>query len=415
MSTAFHILEADNGLPIIGETNPASHSVAVGFFVRTGSRDESAEESGVSHFLEHMIFKGSKKRNSEQLNAELDLIGSSPNAYTSEETTVYYASCLPRHLGRALEVLSDIMRPALRNDDFNLEKKVILEEIGMYEDQPGDMVFDHARKLFFNEHPLGNSVLGTTASVQDLKRDQMADYFQRRYQTGNMVLACAGNFEFEEFSKLALKYCGRWPTGTPRRTEIRQTAGSGGFDVRLDQRTVLEHLIVMNGGPPAASPLRHAADLVSMTIGDDSGSRMYWEIVDPGHAESAGMSYREHEGTGIYYATVECEPGKAQKNLDRVYKIINNLQTDGITQEELDVARTKLLSRMVRGSESPMARLMSLGNHWIYQRKHISLEDEIRSYGKVNMHQVRQLLDRYPFKKMTVQALGPGKKIKQPV
>jgi predicted Zn-dependent peptidase len=168
----------------------------------------------------------------------------------------------------------------------------------------------------------------------------------------------------------------------------------------------------MNAGPPAASPLRHAADLVAMAIGDDSGSRMYWEMVDPGHADSATLSYREHEGTGIYYAAVECEPGKAQKNLERVHKIIAKLQTDGITQEELDVARTKLLSRMVRGSESPMSRLMSLGNHWIYQRKHISLEDEIRSYKKVNMHQVRQLLDRYPFKRMTVQALGPGKKLK---
>jgi predicted Zn-dependent peptidase len=412
MSTAFHHLEADNGLPIIGETNPASHSVAVGFFVRTGSRDENADEAGVSHFLEHMVFKGSKKRKAEQLNAELDLIGSSPNAYTSEETTVFYASCLPRHLGRALEVLADIMRPALRAEDFNLEKNVILEEIGMYEDQPGDMVFDHARKLFFGDHPLGNSILGTTSSITDLKRDQMADYFQRRYQTGNIVLACAGHFDFEEFAKLAQKHCGRWPAGAPRRTEIRQTAGTGEFDVRVDDRTILEHLVVMNAGPPAASPLRHAADLIAMAVGDDSGSRMYWEIVDPGHAESATMSFREHEGTGLYYASVECEPGKAQKNLERVFKIIDKLQSGGITQEELDVARTKLLSRMVRGSESPMSRLMSLGNHWIYQRKHISLEDEIRSYKKVNMHQVRQLLDRYPFKKMTVQALGPGKKLK---
>jgi len=412
MTAAFHQLEADNGLQIIGETNQAAHSVAVGFFVRTGSRDETVPEAGVSHFLEHMVFKGSKKRKAEQLNQELDLIGSSPNAYTSEETTVFYASCLPRHMGRALEVLSDIMRPALRAEDFTLEKKVILEEIGMYEDQPGDMVFDHARKLFFGEHPLGNSVLGSTDSITALTRDQMTDYFQRRYQTGNMVLACAGNFDFGEFAKLAQKFCGKWPTGSPRRADIRQTTGSGDFNLLVDGRTTLQHLIVMNAGPPAASPLRHAADLVAMAIGDDSGSRMYWEMVDPGHADSATLSYREHEGTGIYYAAVECEPGKAQKNLERVHKIIAKLQSDGITQEELDVARTKLLSRMVRGSESPMSRLMSLGNHWIYQRKHISLEDEIRSYKKVNMHQVRQLLDRYPFKRMTVQALGPGKKLK---
>jgi len=414
MTISFHQAESDNGLPIIGETNPSSHSVAVGFFVRTGSRDEELSESGVSHFLEHMVFKGSKKRRAEQVNAELDLIGSSPNAYTSEETTVFYASCLPRHLGKALEVLSDIMRPAIRQEDFTLEKKVILEEIGMYEDQPGDMVYDHARKLFFGEHPLGNSILGTTDSIKALTRAQMSDYFQRRYQASNIVLGCAGNFDFTELAGLAEKACGKWPNGTVRRGEIRQTVGAAGFDLRHDKRTILQHLIVMSAGPPAASPLRHAADLVAMAIGDDSGSRMYWDMVDPGHAESASMSYREHDGTGIYYSAVECEPGKAQKNLDRVFDIIAKLQSDGITQDELDVARTKLLSRLVRAGESPMARMMSLGNHWIYQRKHISMEDEMRSYSKVNKHQVRQLLDRYPFKKMSVQALGPAKNLTSP-
>src|SRR4051812_1061520 len=166
-----------NGLNIIGEISPSARSVALGFFVRTGSRDETVAECGVSHFLEHMVFKGTPRRSSLDVNRDFDRIGAFSNAYTSEENTVFYAAILPEYLPQAVDILADILRPSLRLDDFEMEKKVIIEEIGMYDDQPMWCAYDHAKKAFFADHPLGGSVLGSAASVGGLTRDQMQAYY----------------------------------------------------------------------------------------------------------------------------------------------------------------------------------------------------------------------------------------------
>src|SRR6478609_11819154 len=150
----FHQHTLPNGLQIIAETSPSARSMALGFFVRTGSRDETPEVSGVTHFLEHMVFKGTPRRTALDVNRDFDKIGAHYNAYTSEENTVFHAAVLPEYLPQAVDILADILRPSLRGDDFDMEKKVIIEEIGMYEDQPGWCLYDHAKKAFFDNHPL---------------------------------------------------------------------------------------------------------------------------------------------------------------------------------------------------------------------------------------------------------------------
>src|SRR5438034_8314553 len=162
----FHQHKLANGLTVIGETSPAAKSAAVGFFVRTGSRDEKPEVSGVSHFLEHMVFKGTPRRTAFEVNIDFDRIGANYNAFTSEENTVFYAAVLPEYLPQAVDILADILRPSLRGEDFDMEKKVIIEEIGMYDDQPMWSAYDHAKKLYFAEHALGNSILGTPDSIR---------------------------------------------------------------------------------------------------------------------------------------------------------------------------------------------------------------------------------------------------------
>src|SRR5437764_12575694 len=147
--------------------------MALGFFVRTGSRDETSEVSGVSHFLEHMIFKGTPRRSALDVNRDFDRIGAHYNAFTSEENTVFYAAILPEYLPEAVDILADILRPSLRGQDFELEKNVIIEEIGMYDDQPMWSAYDQAKRSFFAEHPLANSILGTADSIRALARDQM--------------------------------------------------------------------------------------------------------------------------------------------------------------------------------------------------------------------------------------------------
>src|SRR3954464_3506515 len=203
----FHSHKLANGLTIIGETSPTARSVAIGFFVRTGARDETPEESGLSHFLEHMVFKGTPRRTALDVNLDFDRIGASYNAYTSEENTVYYAAVLPEYLPKAVDILADILRPSLRVEDFTTEKEVILEEIGMYEDQPGWAAGDHARRIYYGPHPLGNSVLGAKERITALARDQMHAYFSRRYAPTNIVVSAAGNFEWTELVRLVSAAC----------------------------------------------------------------------------------------------------------------------------------------------------------------------------------------------------------------
>src|ERR671935_2010476 len=181
----FHQHTLPNGLQIIGETSLSARSVAVGFFVRTGARDETPEVSGVTHFLEHMVFKGTPRRSAFEVNRDFDRIGADYNAYTSEENTVFHAAVLPEYVPQAVDILADILRPSLRDDDFDMEKKVIIEEIGMYDDQPTWSAYDNAKRIYFAEHPLGNSILGTAESITALTRDQMHAYFERRYVAQN--------------------------------------------------------------------------------------------------------------------------------------------------------------------------------------------------------------------------------------
>ena len=306
----FHSHKLANGLQIVAESSPSARSAALGFFVRTGSRDETPEVSGVTHFLEHMVFKGTPHRTYLDVNRDFDRIGADYNAFTSEENTVFHAAVLPEYLPQAVDILADILRPSLRDEDFNTEKGVIIEEIGMYEDQPGSCAYDNAKRLFFADHRLGNSILGTVQSITDLRRDQMFDYFTRRYVAPNITVAAAGHFDWPELVRLVEKSCGDWLPGPVGRECVRETPGSGGFQVMTKEKVTQEHVILMAGGPPADSPLRHAADLLSMIVGDDSGSRLYWALVDPGLADSADCSFHEYEGTGSFYYVVQRRTGR---------------------------------------------------------------------------------------------------------
>lgn len=407
----FHSHKLANGLQIIGETSPSARSVALGLFVRTGARDETPEVAGVSHFLEHMVFKGTPGRTAMDVNKDFDRIGADYNAFTSEENTVFHACVLPEYLPQALDVLTDILRPSLRQEDFDTEKKVIIEEIGMYEDQPMWSAYDHAKKVYFADHLLGNSVLGSVQSITDLKRDQMDAYFRRRYVAPNIMAVAAGNFDWPKFVALVEKHCGSWESGPVGREGIRETTGTQRFEVRHKDKVTQEHVVLLSPGPGADSPLRHAADLLGMAVGDDSGSRLYWALVDPGLADSADCSFHEYEGTGAFYTSFTSEPDSAEENLDIVREVLNQTRKKGISAEELEQARSKMLSRVVRGNERPKGRMMAVGMHWTYQHEYRSVDDDLRSYEAVTLATVHDVLQRYPIDAVTTLALGPLKSL----
>ena len=188
MAFDFRHATLENGLTVIAETSTDAHTAAVGFFVKTGARDEPRELMGVSHFLEHMAFKGSERRDADAVNRDFDRIGASHNAFTTGELTAFHAHVLPEKLGDATEIIADILRPSLRQADFDEEKGVILEEIAMYDDNPFWRLWESANERYFGAHPLGHRVLGTRETVTALTRDQMQAYFDRRYSASNTVV-----------------------------------------------------------------------------------------------------------------------------------------------------------------------------------------------------------------------------------
>ena len=217
MPVDFRQHQFPNGLTVIAECNPDAHTAAVGFFVKTGARDEDLSLMGVSHFLEHMMFKGTDRRTAADVNREFDDIGANYNAFTSHENTVYHAQVLPEYLPQAIDLLGDMMRPSLRSDDFDMEKNVILEEIGMYEDRPQWRLQDSLIEQYFHGSSLGFRVLGTVKSVEDLTVNQMQAYFDRRYSSDNIFVAAGGKIDFDRLVENVQKIAGHWQSQGAKR------------------------------------------------------------------------------------------------------------------------------------------------------------------------------------------------------
>ncbi len=396
----------DNGLEIVAECNPRAYSTALGFFVKTGSRDESDANHGVSHFLEHMTFKGTPTRSAVDVNRELDEIGSHANAFTSEEQTVYYAAFLPEYQDRAVELLSDILRPSLREDDFEMEKKVILEEIAKYEDQPPFGAHEKCMATHFGSHPLGRSVLGTTNSVGALSPKQMLDYFRHRYSPRNIAVVATGNVDFDRLVSLANDYCGSWepfdaPRGTPR------ADAHTGLDVVQKEMAVQQYVVQIANGPAVEDDDRYAARMLATILGDDSGSRLFWELIDPGLAETAAMGAYEFQGTGIYMTYLCCAPEDTSANLAVIAEIQRDVETSGVSEDELAQARSKILSHIVLQSERPANRLFSVGSNWVQRQEYRTVREIMDSYEAVTIDDIATVLEEYPLTANTTVAVGP--------
>jgi len=396
----------DNGLEIVAETSPDAYSAAYAFFVRTGARDETDEISGVSHFLEHMVFKGSANRTAEQVNRDLDDLSASSNAFTGEEQTVYYATTLPDDQENIVELLADIMRPMLRQDDFETEKQVILEEIAKYDDQPPYGAHEKCMAAFFGDHPLGKSILGTVDSVGALQRNQMLAYFEQRYSPKNMVLSAAGNVDFDALVHQAQNYCGRWQMFDAPRALLAAKPRAA-FQVIHKPLAVQQYVVQLSPGPATTDNDRYAARLLSTIVGDDSGSRLFWELVDTGQAESASLGPQEFQGAGVFMTWLSCLPDLAAENLQRLAEIIDEVEADGVTEEELVQAKNKVCAHLVLQAERPTNRMFSVGNAWIQRRQYRTVREAVETYRAVTLDDIHRVLKKYPLKPTATVAVGP--------
>jgi predicted Zn-dependent peptidase len=401
-----------NGLEIVAECNDAAYSTALGFFVKTGSRDETDEVAGVSHFLEHMVFKGTPTRSADDVNREFDEMGAHYNAFTNEESTVFYAAVLPEYQTAAIELWADILRPSLRTSDFDTEKKVILEEIQMYDDQPPFGADDRCRAMFFGKHPLGRSVLGSPESVQRMSSEAMRDYFRRRYSPGNIVLVGAGRIDFDAFVATAERCCGHWEPVATQRT-IDPAAPHDAFEVMVKESASQQYLLQIAAGPSAEDEDRYAAKLLATVIGDDSGSRLYWDLVDPGLAETASVCHSEHQGAGMIMTYLCCDAEQMAENYRRMTEIFRTAERDGITADELDQAKNKVRSRIVLSSERPRGRLFAVGGDWTYRREYRPIEADLDMVADLTAADLTAVLTRCPLTRAATIAVGPLKELQR--
>jgi predicted Zn-dependent peptidase len=407
--TVFYTHQLPNGLQIVGQPMPDFESVAVSYYVRTGSRDEPDPGiAGVSHFLEHMVFKGTKTLDWQEITLEFNKIGAELNAFTSHESTVYYARVLGEYLERALELLSDMMYPRLAESDFETEKEVIINEIARSEDQPYNLAFRRMMQTYFADHPLGHDVLGSRESIRDMQVDQMRKYWEQRYAANNLVLSIAGNFNWEQIVSLAEKHCATWRTGdASRHTEAYQPSQPVN-EIIVDPNLKQQIMIVSMPAVDVKDPDYYAAVLGGSILGDGDGSRLFWNIHQKGLAESASAGIWAMEGTGIMMMEANSTPEEAPRVLKLLQEELKSLLEDGIHEDELRRAKDKWISNMVLSSESTFSRMRSLANDWVVEGRLISVEEEIQRIEKVTTEDVMRSLKRFPMRdKQVLVALGP--------
>lgn len=408
-SPIFRTHRLSNGLQIVGQPMPDFESLALSYYVCTGSRDEpDAGIAGVSHFLEHMVFKGTSTLDWQEITLEFNKIGAELNAFTSHEATVYFARVLGEYSERALELLSDMMYPRLAEGDFETEKEVIINEIARSEDQPYNIAYRRLMQTYFGKHPLGHAVLGSRESIRNMKIEQMRDYWNRRYAANNLILAVAGNVDWELFVEQAERLTGNWRVGEAGRTVEEYQPASPINQVIVDKKLKQQIMIIAMPSVSITDSDYYAASLGGSILGDSDGSRLYWNIYQKGLAESASAGIWAMEGTGIMLMDANSTPEEAPRVLKLLRAELDSLLEDGVHEDELRRAKDKWVSSIVLSSESTFARMRSLAGDWVTEGRLVSIDEEIERIEKVTSEDVIRTLHRFPIReKQVLTALGP--------
>jgi len=405
MTIEFRHATLDNGLTVVGEIVPEAHTAAIGAFVRTGARDEAEEVMGVSHFLEHMMFKGTDRRSADQVNQQFDDIGANYNAFTSHEQTAFWAHVLPEFTDDAEDLLTDILRPSLRQDDFEQEKGVILEEIAMYADQPFWVLYENALERYYPEHPLRHRVLGTVDTIQNLTRDEMQAYFEQRYSADNTVIALAGAIDFDERVSAIEQRCGHWRTTGAERAYPPAEVAEERFTIELD-RVARHYMLTSAPAPPVRDDDRYAAAMLGHILGDADGSRLYWSLIETGLADEAFAQYDGRDGVGEFYAYASCPPADAD-NVEQVLLKEMEQLPDSIDEDDLARVRAKVATAATFAGERPAGRMRRLGVLWTYTGEYRSLEDELARINAVTIDDLRRVAEAYPMTPKVIARLAP--------
>ena len=369
---------------------PSVRSIALGFWVRAGSRDEDHEHAGISHFLEHLLFKGTDRFSSREIDETFDAMGAEVNAGTGKETTSVYSRFLDNHLERAFDVLQDmVLRPAY--PDIDSERQVVIEEIAMYEDEPQDKVHDVLAGAVFGDHPLGRPIIGRADVVSSVPVPEIASWHDGRYVAPNMVLAAAGNLEHERIVELARGRVRR--RGATARPDAVDAPARNGQVLRFHQKETEQYHLCL-GGPGIArgDDRRFALRVLDTILGGSTSSRLFQEVREKRGLAYAVYSYASHYAdTGQVAIYVGTRPDNVSEAVKVIGSELQRLQSEGVSEEELERARDNVKGRTVLSMESTLTRMNRLGSSVLMGVPLLTVDEVLAAFDAVTLDDVNGL------------------------
>jgi predicted Zn-dependent peptidase len=378
----------DNGIKVVTESSRDAGSVAIGFWLGVGASLEPPHLNGVSHFIEHILFKGTARRSAFDIANALESVGGSIDAFTGRESTTFVSRCLPEHLRKAVDVTSDMLcRPAMDERAIDLEKQVIIEEIRNFEDTPEEIVHEHLAKSVWKKSSMANSILGSADSVSKLETDGIRSFFGDFYVGPNMIVAAAGKVDHHELVDNVARML-RLPADPPA---ARPEAGRESLPrVYLDKREVSQCYICLGcEGLPYSDDRRYATVLLSLLLGGGMTSRLFQEVRERhGLAYSVFCTSEFYSNTGVFLVFLAVDPKKARTALRRVARELKRLKRDGLTSKDLKSTKEQLKGNLVLGIESTSARMTRLARQEFYLGEGLPLEESVRNVMVVRRDRV---------------------------
>jgi predicted Zn-dependent peptidase len=402
------------GLRVITESLPAVRSAAFGIWAGVGSRDEGLEHAGATHYLEHLLFKGTARRTALEISAALDAVGGELNAFTAKEYTCYYARVLDVDLPLAIDVLSDMVNSSLLEaKEVDAERGVILEEIAMNEDDPSDTVHEAFAARLFGDTPLGRPILGSVESINSITRDRIAEHYAARYTPDNLVVAAAGSLEHEQVVELTRRAFGAILAGetppVPPRLDGPAAGGGTGTGVHLVSRPIEQANLVLGcAGLKRTDDRRFALGVLNAALGGGMSSRLFQEV-----REMRGLAYSvysfssQHADTGSWGVYAGCLPAKADEVLAICQEEIAKVISGGLTDEELERGKGQLRGSIVLGLEDPSSRMSRLGKSELVYSRLEPVEEILASIEAVTHDDILQVAGAILAQPKALAVVGP--------
>ncbi|HEX2804684.1 MAG TPA: pitrilysin family protein, partial [Kineosporiaceae bacterium] len=405
------------GVRVLTETMPGLRSATFGCWVGVGSRDEAEGHLGSTHFLEHLLFKGTTRRSAMDIASAFDAVGGEANAVTGKEHTCYYARVLDEDLALAVDVLSDMITSAtLSDEDVESERGVILEELAMNDDDPGDVVHERFAELVLGDHPLGRPIGGTVDTIEAVGTKDIVEHYRRHYQAPGLVLTAAGGLDHDELCARVMAELGRagWPTeggGTPlaRRPLTDGVSGAPSGRVLVVRRQIEQANVVLGcTGLTATDPRRYVMSVLNAVLGGGMSSRLFQEI-----REKRGLAYSVysfasgHSDSGYFGLYAGCTPGKVDEVVTLLRSGLEELAVDGISDDELARAHGQICGGLVLGLEDSGSRMSRLGKAELVHGEFASLDESLSRVRAVTGEQVQKLAVELAARPRSLAVVGP--------